>query len=141
MRMESGDVQLAYFDTSAAIKLFKAEVESPALLTWMSDKAAVAVTCDLTRTELRRALHAANPEPEVQARMEQWLASTPKVRLTPAIFDAAGHLAPGTVLRSLDALHVAAAQQIAGTLIAFVAYDKRQCAAAHEAGLPVLSPS
>ncbi|WP_327273610.1 hypothetical protein OG609_17190 [Streptomyces sp. NBC_01224] len=48
--------------------------------------------------------------------------------------------APGNRLRSLDALHLAAAQELGQALIAFVVYDKRLVESAQSLGLPVESP-
>jgi predicted nucleic acid-binding protein len=62
------------------------------------------------------------------------------IRVPPTLFDRAGHLSPGIRLRSLDALHLAAAQGLGRALIAFVAYDKRLLEAAHEAKLPTMNP-
>jgi uncharacterized protein len=44
-------------------------------------------------------------------------------------------------LRSLDAIHLAAAYGIRTALTAFICYDKRLCAPAHALGLPVESPA
>ena len=44
-------------------------------------------------------------------------------------------------LRTLDAIHLAAAMSLRASLSAFVTYDKRLAAAAGETGLPVLSPA
>jgi uncharacterized protein len=44
-------------------------------------------------------------------------------------------------LRTLDAIHLAAAASMRRSLSAFVTYDKKLAAAAQEAGLPVLSPA
>jgi predicted nucleic acid-binding protein len=43
-------------------------------------------------------------------------------------------------LRTLDAIHLAAAMSLRTSLSAFVTYDKRLGAAAQEIGLPALSP-
>jgi len=44
-------------------------------------------------------------------------------------------------LRTLDAIHLAAAVSLRASLSAFVTYDKRLAAVAQEVGLPVQSPS
>ena len=44
-------------------------------------------------------------------------------------------------LRTLDAIHLAAASSMRASLSAFVTYDKRLAAAARQAELPVLSPA
>jgi predicted nucleic acid-binding protein len=134
-------MRLLYFDTSAAVKLFKEEPESARLEAWLAGQgSALVLTSDLTRTELQRALHAAKVSPEVQREAEAWLDDSAALRLAPAICDRAGSLMPGTRLRSLDALHVASAQALGAALLAFVAYDDRLLEAAQELGLPTESP-
>ncbi len=44
-------------------------------------------------------------------------------------------------LRTLDAIHLAAAMSMRRSLSAFVTYDKKLAAAAQEVGLPVMAPS
>jgi hypothetical protein len=44
-------------------------------------------------------------------------------------------------LRSLDAIHLAAAQLVAPTLRAVVTYDRRMAEAAASLGFPVASPA
>lgn len=131
-----------YLDTSAAIKLFKTETESDALERWLSRQGSLAVlTSDLTRTELRRALAASETEEETTREAEEWLDDCALVRLRPAAFDKAGRLPHTGRLRSLDALHCAAAMSLGGAVSAFVAYDKRLVECALALGLPVQSPS
>ena len=55
------------------------------------------------------------------------------------MFDLAGRLLP-VELRSLDALHLAAALSIGRDLQAIVTYDKRMADAARKSGIPVESP-
>lgn len=55
------------------------------------------------------------------------------------ILDAASDLDP-TVLRSLDAIHLASAMAFGEDLTAFVSYDDRLLSAAEAAGLPTLAP-
>ena len=45
------------------------------------------------------------------------------------------------ILRTLDAIHLAAAMTLRVSLSAFVTYDRRLAAAAQEAGWPVMSPA
>lgn len=58
--------------------------------------------------------------------------------IEPAQFTHAG-LLPGQNLRSLDALHLAAATDLG--VDALVTYDQRLQSAAHEIGMPVVAPS
>ncbi|MBA2947118.1 type II toxin-antitoxin system VapC family toxin [Streptomyces himalayensis] len=135
-------MRFIYLDTSAALKLFKQEHETSALKAWLSTEgSATVLTCDLTRTEVRRALHAANAASEIVAEAEDWLEESALIRIPANLFDRAGLLCPGTRLRSLDALHLAAASGLGRALIAFVAYDKRLVESAESLGLPVKSPS
>jgi predicted nucleic acid-binding protein len=49
-------------------------------------------------------------------------------------------IALGTVLRRLDAIHVASAQLIAGDLRAIITYDQRMAAAAASLGFAIDAP-
>lgn len=48
---------------------------------------------------------------------------------------------PGDHLRSLDAIHVAAARSLGTDLTELITYDRRMVAAAEHLGLPVTSPA
>ncbi|MFF6997550.1 type II toxin-antitoxin system VapC family toxin [Streptomyces sp. NPDC008313] len=134
-------MRFIYLDTSAALKLFKPEQETAALKAWLSTEgSATVLTCDLTRTEVRRALHASGATPETFAEAEDWLDESALIRTPATLFDRAGQLCPGTRLRSLDALHLAAARGLGQALIAFVAYDKRLVESAQTLGIPAKSP-
>ncbi len=61
------------------------------------------------------------------------------VELDDGIADAAG-VAGGSMLRTLDAIHVASALRVAAGIESFVTYDARQASAAEAAGLTILSP-
>ncbi|MFL1376757.1 MULTISPECIES: type II toxin-antitoxin system VapC family toxin [unclassified Nocardiopsis] len=135
-------MRFVYLDTCAALKLFKEEAESEALERWLNDQAgARQITSYLTRTELRRALHAIGAQPETLGRAAEWLARAAHLHMPAQVFDTAGDLAPGTRLRSLDALHVACALGLGAALTGFVTYDVRLAKAAEAEGLPVVSPS
>ncbi|MFI6863941.1 type II toxin-antitoxin system VapC family toxin [Streptomyces sp. NPDC050421] len=134
-------MRFIYLDTSAALKLFKEEPESAALKAWLSTQgSATVLTCDLTRTEVRRALHATHAGPDVAAQAEEWLDESALVRMPPLLFDRAGQLSPDNRLRPLDALHLAAAQGLGRALISFVVYDRRLIESARELDLPVACP-
>jgi predicted nucleic acid-binding protein len=134
--------RLIYLDTSAALKLIKRETESDALEAWLSTQgSATVLTCDLTRTEMRRALHAHSVSPDVVRDAEEWLEECALIRMPADLFRRAGDLRPRSQLRSLDALHCAAALGLGAALTAFVAYDKRLTEIATSLGLPVNSPS
>jgi predicted nucleic acid-binding protein len=62
------------------------------------------------------------------------------IRLDEPLLDRAGELDPRE-LRSLDAMHLAAAMAIGADLGVLVTYDERLGGAARERGLPVDAPS
>lgn len=126
-----------YADTSALVKLVVAEPETDALLTWLSDEAVVPVTCDLARTELMRVVRRGAPDRAVQARAV--LDAMAILAVTADVFEEAGRLEPRT-LRSLDAIHLAAALALGDDLEAMVAYDDRLAAAARANGIEVITP-
>ena len=126
-----------YLDTSALVKLVVAEAETPALRAWLESNSPVAVTSDLARTELFRAVRRVDPSRSPHARSV--LDALIVISLTSHIFDAAGLLDP-VVLRSLDAIHLAAALELGDDLDALVTYDDRMGEAARALGIRVLSP-
>jgi len=56
------------------------------------------------------------------------------------ILEAAASVGPQT-LRSLDAIHLATAQELGDDLGVLITYDRRLAEAAAELGLPVASPA
>ncbi|GIG66516.1 type II toxin-antitoxin system VapC family toxin [Phytomonospora endophytica] len=133
---------LIYLDSCAAIKLFKDEAESEALESWLGQQTtAQTITSHLTHTELRRGLHVIEADPETHIRANHWLKRRALIALPAVVCESAGILSPGTRLRSLDALHVAAALSLGAALSHFVTYDKRLAAAAADHGLTVVSPA
>lgn len=92
------------------------------------------LTLDLTRCELRRALEAAEAGAAARREVGEWQGYCALIRLTRELCDRAGGLLPGVGLRSLDALHTAAALSLGQALAAFVAYDQRLVDAAKQAG-------
>lgn len=127
-----------YLDTSALVKLVVAEPESAALRDWLDVADRRPVSSDLARTELTRAVRRAAPDRLVRARAV--LDAVTLVQVTSSVFEAAGRLDPPT-LRSLDALHVAAALDLGDDLEGMVAYDERLAGAATANGILVVSPS
>ena len=128
----------AYLDTSALVKLVVREAETQALFDWMRSDERVLVSSDLARTELMRAVRRVAPGLAPRARTV--LDSISLLALHTTAFEEAGRIGPPT-LRSLDALHLAAALSLGDDLTAFVAYDERLAEAARELGLPVVAPA
>jgi predicted nucleic acid-binding protein len=126
-----------YLDTSALVKLVVGEAETGALRQWLAEAERDPVSSDLARTELLRAVRRAAPDRLVAARAV--LDGVTLLELTTAIFETAARLDPA-VLRSLDALHVAAAVELGDELDGVVTYDERLAAAAATNGIPVVSP-
>lgn len=127
-----------YIDTSALVKLVVAEPESDALRGWFADSERDPVACDLVRTELLRVVRRAAPDRLVQARAV--LDAVTLLDVTSQIFDAAGRVDP-LVLRSLDAVHIAAALDLGDDLDGLVTYDLRLAEGATANGILVVSPA
>lgn len=126
-----------YIDTSALVKLVVHEAETAALRSWFAQTERGAVSSDLARAELMRAVRRASPQRVVVARAA--LDSLTLIEATTAIFESAGRLEP-PLLRTLDALHLATALDLGDELQGFVTYDERLADAARAHGLAVVAP-
>ena len=127
-----------YIDTSALVKLVVREPETDSLRDWLAETPRDPVTCDLARTELLRAVRRVAPDLLVQARMVLDLVTITDV--TTAVFETAGRLDPA-ILRTLDAIHVAAALDLGDDLEGMVTYDERLAQAAEQNGIRVTAPT
>lgn len=127
-----------YLDTSALVKLVVAEPQTAALRAWLGEKERTLVSCDLTRTELARAVRRVVPDRLVDANAV--LDGITLLTLPASVFVAAGRLDP-VELRSLDALHLAAALELGDDLEALIAYDERLQDAARRNGIEVIAPT
>ena len=126
---------VVYLDSSALVKLVVREPESDALRSYLRSTPN-RVSSALARVEVLRAVlpHGA----EAGARARQLLEQTSLLALDDALLDAAGSLdLPG--LRSLDAIHLAAARAV-DPLRAFVTYDRRLADASELLGLVPVAP-
>jgi predicted nucleic acid-binding protein len=126
-----------YLDTSAAVKLVIAERGSTALRRWLASRDEQMISSDLLRTELLRATRRGAPERMVQARAV--LDALILVTLSTTVCERAAMLEPD-LLRSLDALHLAAALEIGDELEAIVTYDQRLAESAEALGISVVAP-
>ena len=124
-----------YLDTSATAKLVRPEAETAQLRRWLRSRSWL--TSDLQRTELRRA--AARAGGRAPARADRILTEIDLIAVTPDVFDAAGRLSLAS-LRSLDAIHLAAALTLGPDLAGIVAYDDRLTESAEALGLAVKAP-
>jgi predicted nucleic acid-binding protein len=128
-------VKKAYFDSSAIIKLGHLEPESHALIDYLGQDQLSLATSIIADVEVRRTLsrlRAVGADPDEHVRGFFLLDLSRDVR------DRAVELG-SSVLRSIDAIHVASALTIEAD-IDFVTYDTRQAAAARDAGLRVVQP-
>jgi predicted nucleic acid-binding protein len=126
-----------YVDSSALVKLAVREPESAALRRYLGRRRPL-VSSALARTEVMRALLPLGPDAVRRGR--EVLARVDLLRLTDRILDAAGLLTPPD-LRSLDAIHLASAEQLGSDLRGFVTYDSRLATAAAGRGLRVIRPA
>lgn len=127
-----------YLDTSAAAKLVVAENGSTTLRRWVTARGDRMFSSDLLRTELLRATRRTAPEQMVQARAV--LDSLVLLTLSTSVCERAAILEPD-LLRSLDALHLAAALEIGDELEGVVTYDQRLAAGAEALGIRVIAPT
>ncbi len=125
-----------YVDTSALVKTVVEEPESRALLRWLGDKDRL-VACELVRVEMVRAVRVSDPAAVPRAR--EVADSVTLIRLDGPLYDLAADLEP-TSLRSLDAVHLAAALSVGNDLAGLVTYDARMAAAALDLHLHVEAP-
>ena len=68
------------------------------------------------------------------------LATVDLVRVSDRVLDAASRLPPAG-LRSLDAIHLATADELGDSVVRLVSYDERLSAAARAVGWTVVAPS
>ena len=128
---------MVYLDSSALVKLVVRERESSALRRFLREEPD-RLSCALARTEVLRAVRVEGAAAMERAR--RVLRGIHLIRLDDALLEAAGLLDPA-IVRSLDAVHLAAAQQVAADLTALVTYDRRIAEAAVVLGFPVVSPA
>jgi len=129
-----------YLDSSAIVKLVQREAESEALWRFLRrHRGDERVTSALARVEVVRAVLAGGAEAVAQARRQ--LARLHQITLDIELLDRAATVVPGTLLRTLDAVHVVSAQLLGGDLRAVVTYDRHMSDAAVATGLPVDAPA
>jgi uncharacterized protein len=125
-----------YLDSSAIVKLAVAEPESAALRRYLRRRRPL-VSRALAQAEVARALLPLG-EPAVR-RGHEVLARLELIRVSDRILAAAGALLPPE-LRTLDAIHVATAQELGSDLARVVTYDERMRAAAQTGDCSVAAP-
>jgi len=125
-----------YLDSSALVKLAIAEPESAALRRHLRRHRPL-VSSAVARTEVLRAVFLEGAAGIARAR--DVLSSVELIRVSDRILNAAGLLHPADI-RSLDAIHLATAQQLGPDLSRLIAYDDRMLEAGSALGLKTLAP-
>lgn len=128
----------AYLDSSALLKLIAPEPESAVLrkeLAGWSDW----LTSELAAVECHRAIRRLGGNASLRARTVHVLNTCTLIRLDPILLRLAESVGPAE-LRSLDAIHLAAALSIGEYPDAFITYDHRLAAAGRALKLRVISP-
>jgi predicted nucleic acid-binding protein len=129
---------MLYLDTSALVKLVHPEAETNALVRWLDERPDLPwVASALVEVELIRAVRVADPADLVH--VATVLARVDMVDIDGIVRANAAAVLPATV-RSLDAIHLSTALELAADLTAFIAYDKRLGEAASSAGLTWIAP-
>jgi len=128
-----------YLDSSAAVKLFTAEAESPALGSVVRELIGSGVgrlfLSRLTQLETVRSLRRKGEDPTVA---DRFFEAADLVDIRPQDFEKAQHVLPSS-LRSLDSLHLVSALRLSELGIAMVTYDRQLAEAAAAAGLRAIS--
>jgi predicted nucleic acid-binding protein len=132
----SAERKLTYVDSSAIVKLAVQEPESAALRRFLARRQPL-VSSALARTEVARALLPSGPE--AVARGEEVLRRIQLLRINDRVLSAAGRLLPPE-LRSLDAIHLASADQLGASVRQIVTYDERMAETARTIGWLVVAP-
>jgi len=120
------------------VKLVVEETESAALRSYL-ERGGPLFASRIAAVELRRAVRRLD-ERAADAQAEMLLGSVRLIELDDQLSRAAGELLPAA-LRTLDAIHVAAALALGDECDAFVSYDDQLNDAARAAGLAVHSPA
>ena len=132
----SAERKVTYLDSSAIVKLVIAEAESDALRRHLSTRRPL-VSSALARTEVARALMPSGPQ--ALARGHDVLRRIQLLRINDRVLGEAGAMEPAE-LGSLDAIHLASAQQLGASIAHIVTYDERLADAARASGWAVAAP-
>ena len=128
--------RVIYLDSSAIVKLVELAPESAALRQYLRRRRPY-ISSALARAEVMRALLPRGPV--AVRRGQEVLLNVDLVRVNDRVLSLAGELSPPT-LRTLDAIHLATARLLGGSLSRLVTYDERMQVAARRMGLAVASP-
>lgn len=117
------------------MKLVQVEEESTSLFRYLHGRRRV--SCTLAHVEVLRAVRERTDEVRTNARAV--LSAIDLIEVDLALLESAIELDP-TILRTLDAVHVAAALAVSAELDEVITYDDRMANAARIAGLRVEAP-
>jgi predicted nucleic acid-binding protein len=129
-----------YVDSSALLKRYVAEADSAAADAHLASDLSL-VTSRHTVVEVRRNLVRlldTDAAAEAKADFLQDIQAFALVELDAATCESAATIAELLGVRTLDALHLAAAQRVGGAALPFLTYDIRQAQAARSLGFIVL---
>lgn len=126
-----------YLDSSALVKLIVTESETDALVSHLAD-GALMTSSSLVEVEVVRAVRKGGAELVVDARRA--LEEIELIVLDERLLRDAADLADDA-LRTLDTIHLAAAQTLRDDLAELITYDRRLGDAARALGLPVVAPA
>ncbi|MGI8425928.1 MAG: type II toxin-antitoxin system VapC family toxin [Actinomycetota bacterium] len=128
-----------YVDSSALLKIYFREADFTACLKLLK-KDTDWISGRHTEVEVRRNLALGLKGKDYAKARDQFSrdwAAVKKVTLTKAVCESAAEIAERTGVRTLDALHLGAADQAGGGLLPFITYDVRQSKAANFLGWTV----
>jgi predicted nucleic acid-binding protein len=126
-----------YVDSSAFVKLVVKEAHTTGFRRWAEANEDRLFSSDLLRTEVLRVARRYSLEALAEARRR--LEVLTLMALTADVFERAAELDPA-IMRTLDAVHLAAALTVADELEGLVTYDERMAEAASFHGVAVLAP-
>ena len=127
-----------YLDASALVKRYVAEEGSDLIIDAMQGAGSWTI-CRIGYVEVARAVHLAAGRPALNRFRRDWPAFD-VVEVDAELAERAAELALRTDLRSLDALHLAAASLLPAPGPTVATWDGRLHRAAREAGLTTLPP-
>jgi predicted nucleic acid-binding protein len=129
-----------YVDSSALLKRYVDEPDSDAADALLRSDPSL-LTARHTTVEVRRNLARMLDGRDLAAARADFardLAAVSIIELDEVTCEAAAGLAEVTGVRTLDALHLAAAQRVGGPAVPFLTFDVRQAQAARSLGLTVV---
>jgi hypothetical protein len=131
-------VSVWYLDSSSIVKFAVVEDESAAIAAWRDglEDDDVMMTCELAVAEVLRAVNRVGGDLDVAL---AHLDSLDQLVIDRDLLLAAGRLGPSRV-RTLDAIHLAAALAVGDDLSGVVTYDDRMAVAVRDLGLQTLAP-